>query len=173
MSAFRSIASMGAMCVLLSWTASAEGPAGPLETPTAQVILSVSGKIAATNIDGQARFDRAMLEGVGMTELTTQTPWTDGHPVFRGVLARDLLAVVGAEGQAITAVALNDYEYTIPAAELEKYPLKLAMEMNGEVMTPRDHGPIWIVYPRDDYPELDTQETDHRMVWQVRELIIE
>ena len=168
MSTIRSLAAFSAMCVLFSSTASAEGPAGTLATPAEQVILTVSGQIATTNVDGQARFDRAMLEGVGMTEITTQTPWTDGHPVFRGVLARDLLTAVGAEGRTITAVALNDYEYTIPAAEFEQYPIMLAMEMNGEVMTPRDLGPIWIVYPRDDYPELDTQETDHRMVWQVR-----
>ncbi len=110
---------------------------------------------------------------MGLAEITTQTPWTDGRPVFRGVLTRDLLAAVGAQGDAITAVALDDYEYTIPMAKLEQYPIMVALDMNGEAMTPRDLGPIWIVYPRDDYPELDTQETDHRMVWQVRELVIE
>ena len=49
----------------------------------------------------------------------------------------------------------------------------LLQGLNGERMSARDKGPFWIVYPRDDFPEIDTQETDHRMVWQVRELVVE
>ena len=86
---------------------------------------------------------------------------------------RDVLSAVGANGVSVTAIALNDYSYTMPAADFERYPVLLATAMNGEEMSSRDKGPMWIIYPRDDFPELDQQESDHRTLWQVRELVIE
>ncbi len=156
--------------VLYAGTAGAEDGLG---APSGPVILTVSGNIATTNVDGQARFDRAMLQALQPAMVQTATPWTDGHPIFAGILMRDILSAVGAKGESLTAIALDEYRYTIPLTDFERYPVLLAMEMNGEPMSSRDKGPMWIVYPRDDFPELDNEETDYRMVWQVRELVIE
>lgn len=35
--------------------------------------------------------------------------------------------------------------------------------MNGKYLTPRDKGPLWVIYPRDEFAELNTKEVDHRM----------
>ena len=45
--------------------------------------------------------------------------------------------------------------------------------MNGDRLRVRDKGPLWIVYPRDDYAELRSKDVDYKMVWQLRELIVE
>lgn len=152
--------------------AGAAGAKDGLGAPTGPVMLTVSGNIATTNVDGQARFDRTMLHALQPAMVRTATPWTDGHPIFTGILMRDILSAVGSMGVSVTAIALDDYSFTIPVADFERYPVLLAMEMNGEPMS-SDKGPMWIVYPRDDFPELDQEETDYRMVWQVRELVIE
>ena len=47
------------------------------------------------------------------------------------------------------------------------------MKMNGKYLTPRDKGPLWVIYPRDEYPELNTKEVDHRMVWQVNAMTVQ
>jgi hypothetical protein len=44
--------------------------------------------------------------------------------------------------------------------------------MDGERLLPRDKGPIWIVYPRDDFPELTDIRYDYRWVWQLTRLEI-
>jgi len=45
--------------------------------------------------------------------------------------------------------------------------------MNGQALRIRDKGPIWIVYPRDDYPELAVDAMDQRWIWQVKELHVD
>ncbi len=146
--------------------------AGDLSAPTGKVILTVSGDIANTNSGDTARFDRAMLEALGVSELTVETAWTDGRPTFSGVLASKVLDAVGAGGETVVARAINDYQVEIPAAELRKYPVLLAMKQDGKYMRVRDKGPIWIIYPRESYTELDTEEYKDRWIWQLNSIHI-
>ncbi|MFO1055363.1 MAG: molybdopterin-dependent oxidoreductase [Dongiaceae bacterium] len=157
------------LCLLPAWAARA---AEPLPPPSGPVILTVSGAIDRTNAPGRAEFDRAMLEALGVSQLTTSTDWTDGKPVFAGVLASKLLTAVGAHGSTAVATALNDYQITIPLDDLTRYPVLLALTMNGTQLTARDKGPVWVVYPRDDYAELRSPQINDRWIWQLRSLEI-
>jgi len=51
--------------------AAAGATAGTLETPADAVILTVTGTIENQNGDGSAIFDRAMLERIGTTTVTS------------------------------------------------------------------------------------------------------
>lgn len=144
----------------------------PLPEPSGRVILTVSGVIGHGNGDGVARFDRAMLEDLGLVRVSTTTSWTDGVQEFEGVLARDLLRAVGADGTTVSAVALNDYSVEIPISDFETYPVVFALRMNGVEMTARDKGPIWIVYPRDDHAELRNQKVDAKWIWQLARIVV-
>jgi hypothetical protein len=160
--------------VLLAASAAMPALAGePLPEPSGQVILTISGAIENTNGDGVARFDRAMLEEIGVTQINTSTSWTDGVTKFEGVLARDLLKVVGATGENVSARALNDYAIDIPFSDFESYDVLFAFRMDDVELTPRDKGPLWIVYPRDTSPELRNQNFDARWLWQLVQLDIE
>ena len=88
------------------------------------------------------------------------------------MLVRDVLHAVGAHGAAVTATALNDYIVTIPTEELSRYPVLLALKINGEYMKVRDKGPIWIVYPSDTFSELRTSMTDKKWIWQLSQLTV-
>lgn len=161
------------LAILLTNTNSTSAPAlESLAQPTGRVILTVSGAIERTNMDGQADFDRAMLERLGTTDLATSTSWTDGVPEFKGVLVRDVLRAVGAHGTVVTATALNDYSLEIPIADFDNYQVLFALEMNGTELTARDKGPIWIVYPRDDHSELQDGIFDLKWVWQLAKIEI-
>ena len=59
------------LTVLLSAVAWADST---LPSPAGSVILTVSGKIAHTNDGDSAKFDRAMLESLGQSELAVTTP---------------------------------------------------------------------------------------------------
>jgi hypothetical protein len=146
--------------------------AAGLKKPEGPVILTVSGLISNTNGDGVALYDKDLIAEIGISEINTSTTWTDGKNKFIGVLGRDLLKAVGAKGTEIFAVAVNDYKITIPISDFNKYDVLLATSMNGKVLTRRDKGPIWVVYPRDDHSELQTETINGRMIWQLVKIVV-
>lgn len=159
--------------LLLPAVASAALGDGQLDAePTGPVILTISGNIQAPSSERIVKLDRAMLKSVGVSKLKTSTAWTAGESEFEGVLARDLLEAVGAEGTVVIATALNDYVTSIPLRELYDYPVLLAWKMDGKDLEIRDKGPLWIVYPRDQYEELRSSMIDKHWVWQLSELEI-
>jgi hypothetical protein len=141
--------------------------ANALDTPTERPILTISGKITVTNRNSTAQFDRPMLEALGMTTVETTTPWHEGKVKFEGVSLDRLMKQVGATGQRVAVVALNDYTTEIPMADFGKYGVILAIKLNGEYMSVRDKGPLFIIYPYDSNPELKTQTYYGRSAWQV------
>lgn len=141
--------------------------ASALGTPTERPILTISGKIAVTNKDGTAQFDRPMLEALGMTTVETTTPWYEGKVKFEGVSLDKLMKQLGATGQRVAVVALNDYTTEIPMEDFRKYNVILALKRDGEYMPVRDKGPLFIIYPFDSNPELKTQTYYVRSAWQV------
>jgi hypothetical protein len=144
--------------------------ANGLALPRDRVVLTVTGAIGLTNARGRAEFDLDMLERLGLGRLTTWTPWTEGEVEFQGVLARRLMEAIGANGTEVDALALNDYEQTIPLEDFDRYDVLLATRVNGELMQVRDKGPIWIVYPWSEHPELDDFATREKSVWQLSAL---
>jgi hypothetical protein len=144
--------------------------AASLAVPSDKSILTVSGKIAVTNKDGAAQFDRAMLEAIGMVEFETNTPWYKGPVKFEGVPLAKLMSAVGAAGERVVVVALNDYSAEIPVEDFAKFNVILALKRDGEYMSVRDKGPLFIVYPYDSNPDLKNQKFYSRSVWQVARL---
>ena len=140
------------------------------DAPEGRVILTISGEISATNTDGAMQYDRAMLEALGLHTVVTETPWTDGDVTFEGVLLRDLLNAVGANGEMIAAVALNDYAAKIPASDADDYDVILAMRQDGEQLTVRQRGPLWVIYPWSDVPGLQNEVYYSRAIWQLKAL---
>jgi hypothetical protein len=133
------------------------------------IILTIDGKIAGgVPLD----FTSAQLEAIGSATITTSTPWHDGTPSFEGVPMSALLAHVGATGDEAEVLALNNYRTTIPLADFSEYPVILALQQDGEYMTVRNKGPLFIIYPFDDFEELRADLYYSRSAWQVRSITI-
>ena len=158
--------------LVISLGANADG----VGKPSGSVMLTIDGAIEhanATTASGDAaQFDRAMLEALENATVATTTDWTDGVRRFSGPLASAVLDQVGAKGATVLATALNDYAVEIPISDFRKYPVILAMTMDGKPLSRRDKGPLWIVYPRDDYAELATPETNTKWIWQLKSLTV-
>ena len=156
-------------------SAAAGHAAEPLPAPRGEVLLTVGGVIGRGNSQDvagrlEARFDRTMLEEIGFTQVTTTTPWHSGAMRFEGVLLRAVLAMVEARGGNLLATAHNEYSTTLPVSDAARYNVILAMKLNGEVMTLRDKGPLFIIYPFDSDKALQTDMTYIRSVWQLRRI---
>lgn len=147
--------------------------ASDLPESSGDVILIVEGNIRSTNGAGRAQFDRAMLGMLGSHHIFTSTPWTDGVIDFEGVLISDVLAAVDAQGTALEATALNDYKVKIDVADLQKYPVIIAMSADGKPLTRRDKGPLWVIYPLDDYPEIEHMGKLWNMIWQLNRIVVQ
>lgn len=144
--------------------------AGPAFAQGSKPILTVSGKISAPG--GTVQFDREALEKLGLVSIETATPWYTGKVKFEGVPLKLLMEKVGASGNTLQALALNDYSTEIPMADLEKYNVILALKRNGDYMPVRDKGPFFVVYPYDSDPELQSQRYYSRSAWQVKALVV-
>jgi hypothetical protein len=161
------------ICMGLSIITISNAFAGSLAKPEGKAILVVSGKIENTNNGSAAEFDRAMLEKIGLQTIETATPWYDARVRFEGVPLDKLMELVGATGTQVTAVALNDYVTTIPLDDFKKFKVVLALKRDRNYMPVRDKGPLFIVYPYDSDPQLQSQTYYTRSAWQVAKLIIE
>ena len=133
------------------------------------VILTIDGKISGgVPID----FTASQLEAIGSGQIVTATPWHEGTPVFEGVPMAMLLSHVGAEGEEADVLALNNYRTSIPLTDFTTYPVLLAIKQDGDYMSVRNKGPLFIIYPFDDFEELRTDLYQSRSAWQVRSITI-
>ena len=146
--------------------------AGELGTPTGRVILTVSGAVSVTNHAGAAVFDRAMLLDLPQITVHTTTPWTEGKTSFEGPSARDVMIRVGAAGTKVVASAINDYQVEIPFSDFSEIAVIFALARDGKPLGVRDKGPLWIIYPWSEQPELKTEIYHSRSIWQLKALEI-
>ena len=172
-------------CVLLAVAAMAwvgGGEAAELGRPKGEVVLTVTGNIGATNrgpyddfedgffkhherkFDKAASFDLAMLEGLGMHEVTVAySGWPKAFR-FEGPRLKDVLAAAGASGRDVSVLALDGYAEEISAADLDAYDWILAVKRDGRYLDIGQHGPTWIVYARRDGKAISAED-EQRWPW--------
>jgi len=155
-----------------------------LELPKGPVVLTVAGAITETNrgaydehvdvffehhnvaFDKAAAFDTAMLEALGMQEITVEYPDRPETDRFAGPRLRDLLDATGALGSQITILALDGYARELSRADIDAYDWIVALTRNGKPLGIGQFGPLWVVYARhDDMPI--TAEDEARWPWAV------
>lgn len=149
-------------------------PASAVEIamPTGAEILEVNGSITSLNADGKAIFDLEMLDALPQRVTKATTPWYTGEHEFSGVIISDLLEYLGAEGENVTFTALNDYSSEIPMEEIKDLPVILATRVDGEELSVRDKGPLFVIYPFDLDSTLYNEVIFGRSVWQVASVTV-
>lgn len=147
----------------------AAGPvaAQDLSAPSGEIILTVTGDIAARNQDDSAVFDLEMLRALGEVSFATTTPWTDGVQEFTGVPLAAVVDALGVTEGTITATAINDYAIDIPVGDAVEGGPILAFMQNGELMSVREKGPLWLVYPYDLNEAYQAEVIFSRSIWQL------
>ena len=143
-------------------------PASALDKPQGPVVLSVAGRVRQPNLGSRADFDMAMLEALPQHTLSTRTPWYPQARRFTGPLLRDVLSAAGAQGTTLRLVALNDYQVDMPMDDAQRHDVVLARLLDGQAMTVRDKGPLFIIYPFDTRAELRSAVYYSRSAWQLR-----
>jgi len=156
------LAALTAMAVLIGAFIHPRGIAVPAHSESqGKIVLTVDSQ------GRQTRFDMRALEALPQRTYKVTTPWYSRPVTFQGPLLRDVLAAAGASGTHIDAVAINDYAADIPFEHAEAYDVIIALRMDGKPMSPRDKGPLFVVYPYDRLPPEMREKSFERSVWQL------
>ncbi|GMQ48943.1 hypothetical protein [Vibrio sp. 10N] len=114
--------------------------------------------------------DQDLLE-LPQTEIATELPWIDGVSRFSGVQLTDIFNHIKTPiPKTMTFVALNNYQVEVEIQDIEKYQPIIANRKNGEMMSVRDKGPFWVIFPLSEYPEIDNTDYHAKMIWQLKEV---
>lgn len=108
------------------------------------------------------------LEALPQQTVVTANEFAEGEVAYRGPLARDVLDRLELdELETVRFIAANDYYVDVPTSDLREYDVILAMEADGKRLSLRDKGPLWLMYPISDHPELNDPLYISRLIWQV------
>ncbi|MFG6511372.1 molybdopterin-dependent oxidoreductase [Sulfitobacter sp. M23905] len=134
----------------------------------AQTILSLT--TSKQSVD----FTLEQLQTLPQTTVVTANDYVEPSAVFQGPLLRTVLEALEIDKDAeLKMIALNDFTSTVPASDAFDYDVIMAVLRDGERMTVRNKGPIWVIYPMDDNPELRSDIYNDRLVWQLKEIAVE
>lgn len=150
---------MGAMLCLI-------GPLVLAEPDADKVVLTVSG-LAETR-----SFTIADLQQLDVETFVTSTIWTDGPQVFSGVPLKMFVDHIGISQGTLMLQAINDYAITMPVEDAMIDGPIIAYLRNGEHMTVRDKGPLWLVYPYDASDAFQTEVVHARSIWQLNRIVL-
>lgn len=126
-----------------------------------QVILTISG------LGDEIEYTLADLMAMESASFETSTIWSEGVLSFTGLPLHVLLEELGITDGRLLARAINDYAVEVPVSDgVEGGPI-LAYLMNGEEMSIRNKGPLWLVYPFDLNANYRSEVIYSRSIWQL------
>ena len=139
-----------------------------------KAVLAEDGPVllTVTGLGDPVTFDLAGLEALEQETFETTTIWTEGVQTFTGVPLAAMMAELGIEDGTLEAMAINDYAVEIPVSDAVEGGPIVAYLLNGEEMSVRDKGPLWIVYPYDANPDYQSEVTYSRSIWQLDRIAV-
>jgi hypothetical protein len=147
----------------------ASGPVLANRCPT-DAFLEVVAKGPSKDQPGKSfKFSEAEFLALANSTITTTTAWTPKSS-FTGPELSAVLKAAGAlpsKANVAHMYAIDSYEFDIPLEHLPKYKPVLAHTQNGKRLDLPTKGPIFLIYPRDNYPEMKTMQGQAGYVWMV------
>lgn len=129
------------------------------------------GELLTIEFDGkQIELSRQDLKTYPQLSIDTRTPYNDGMNRYTGPSLKGVLRDVGASTETFKMRALNDYVVTVQPGELHDIDPIIALEMNGEPMSVRDKGPLWVMLPLSDQPRFNDVAYRRLLIWQLSEI---
>lgn len=110
----------------------------------------------------------ADLLALPQADLQTENEFLEGMVTYTGPLARDVIALLEDETATIAILtAVNDYAVEVPLEDFLDYDTVFAHSTDGDRLSLRDRGPLWLIYPMSDHAELRDRVYNNRSIWQL------
>ena len=130
--------------------------------------------LAVVTPQGPHCYDKAALAALPERRIATENDFVDGKVTFSGPGLLAVLKDAGAANASDVEVAAADgYAIAIPMEEIERYRPVLAMRADGEPIDHDMYGKLWLIYPMSDFPELQGEKWNGRLIWQVVKITAE
>lgn len=147
----------------LAFAAPALAGSEPVALPPADFARA---SLTVVGPSGEKTYSPAELEALGTYRMRTVTPWLPEATDHDGVRLADVLAAHGlADAEAVRIIAENDYAVVVPRAAWTGNDALIATRVAGKPHTRRNKGPLQIVFPMSDRPELGQNEHWALWVW--------
>ena len=142
-----------------------------IPSPSQEMVLSISGQVAAKNTVDSLELDMRTLEKLGLVKYEVHDPWLKQTFTYTGVLMSDILKYAGAfhTARSVHMVALDDYQVDIPIADIDRWPILLATRANGELMKVDNYGPLRIIYPYGSH-SIDSVSHNDLWIWSLKSM---
>ena len=116
-------------------------------------------------------FSTEKLLSMPQKTITTKLPWNETVSEYRGITMDTLLSEVNVSiHKQVTFIALNDYKISVPKEDFSEYEPVIAIKENGKLMSIREKGPYWLIFPVSTHPEIDNTDYHAKMIWQIKEV---
>lgn len=115
------------------------------------------------SIQGEATplvLDWSRLDALATTHVKTSSPVrtrdTSAVLDYRGVLLSKLLELAHAREavDTLTFVASDGFISAVDASDARRFPIMLAVELDGKPIARSDGGPLLLVFPESEFPEV-------------------
>jgi hypothetical protein len=139
-------------------------------TPALPARQGLAASPALVGVDATRRQALSLpeLRAMPWTKVATKNLFNDKIVEYRGPLMRDVLARIGlSDARSVVLVAANDYSVEIPTVDFRDWDVIVAMEADGDPLSPRETGPLWLIYPQTGHPELEGSIYAQRLIWQL------
>ena len=115
-------------------------------------LLTITGKIGATNDDGVLRVDQAELDRFGLLAMSVDDPWAKQRVTLQGFWLRDLVSLARPDAAATSLhlSALDDYQVDLSLADVRSQSIFLATRTaDGTALPVEEGGPTRVVFSDD------------------------
>jgi hypothetical protein len=118
------------------------------------------------------------LEALATTTIQTKEPHNTNTPNaifnFRGVPVSTLLNEVGVAPTVseVTFVARDGFRTTVSLADLRQYPIIIALERNGTKISRSEGGPLYLVFPQTQFPQLQQKYPDRFWAFYLTDMVV-
>lgn len=120
------------------------------------------------------------LQALATTSVVTKEPHNTSNSdpntnfQFQGVAVSQLLKKFGVapDVKEVTFVAYDGYRSTVSLADLRRFPIIIALERNNRQISRSDGGPLYLVFPYDQHPQLQQQYPDRFWAFYLTDMIV-
>jgi hypothetical protein len=159
----------------------------PVPHPANDPVLEIEGKIRTSNNDGVATntklsrnesgslvLDLETLERLPLVRYSVEDPWLKREVTYTGVLVSDLVRLAGPVPGATTLhlLALDDYEVDIALADVDRWPIMLATQLDGQHMPVSKGGPTRIAFPYGLVGGIDELKYKDLWIWNIETITV-
>lgn len=104
--------------------------------------------------------------------IETTTRWSNGEKIkYTGVRLIDILGKT-ENFHFVYAYGFNNYVSVIPIEKIVKYNPIIAFMANEKIISVKEKGPLWIIFPYDKHPELQTHIAEAWYVWHLNKILL-